>query len=175
MPTINFREMLIKEGIIELRKEPTLEIEDAVKKVLTATGRKILPHVVEDISQAIQVEVDRDKIKIKKFENDTWWLIRTDGQEFHIECINQHNTDKLQKLYAEKDEAYITLEKTTYSPDEFRCKISENIPKHEWDDDNIICIVTNETGNLNPNAKRDIEHAKAVMKLLNIGDPNESS
>lgn len=53
----NYRDMLIEDVLVLLRASPALEVEDAVKKTLKATGRKILPRVVKDISAAIRKEL----------------------------------------------------------------------------------------------------------------------
>ena len=56
MPTIefNYRDMLIEDVLVLLGTEPALATEVAVKQTLRATGRTILPHVVADISAAVE-------------------------------------------------------------------------------------------------------------------------
>lgn len=51
---LHYRNMLISDVQALLRKEPNLGTEDAVKQVLTQTGREILPHVVESITQGVE-------------------------------------------------------------------------------------------------------------------------
>lgn len=109
------------------------------------------------------------QVQIKRFSNGAWWLIDADGQEFRVSSINNHCTQKLQALYTENEgQAYITLEKITeYHSDEYRCKVSR-VSDQGWRDDDVYCLVTNETGNLNPNAERDIAQANEILAKLRI-------
>jgi len=108
------------------------------------------------------------QVEIKRFSNGAWWLL-SDGQEYRISSINNHCLQKLQALYeVDEGRAYMTLEKITeYPSDDYRCKVS-GVSCEGWRDDDVYCLVTNETGNLNPNAERDIARADAVLKLLGI-------
>ena len=108
------------------------------------------------------------KIGIKKFENGAWWLTTENGEEYQITSINNHCTEKLKSIYKEGGPAYITLEPITeYHSNEYRAKISR-VPKPGWRDDDVACLVENQTGNLNPNAARDIAAATKRMKELGI-------
>ena len=112
---------------------------------------------------------ESQQIQIKRFSNGAWWFMCADEQEFRVSSINNHCTQKLQALYKENDgRAYITLEKITeYTSDAYRCKVSR-VADAGWRDDDVYCLVTNETGNLNPNAARDIAQADEILKLLRI-------
>ena len=107
------------------------------------------------------------KVTIKRFSNGAWWFIDADGQEFRVSSINDHCTQKLQTLHTENNKrAYMTLEKITeYPSDAYRCKVSR-VTDDGWRDDDVYCLVTNETGNLNPTAERDIAAADARLKVL---------
>ena len=109
------------------------------------------------------------QIQIRRFSNGAWWFVDADGEEFRVSSINNHCTQKLQALYTENNaRGYMTLEKITeYHSDEYRCKVSR-VADTGWLDDDVYCLVTNETGNMNPNAERDITRADAVLKLLGI-------
>lgn len=109
------------------------------------------------------------QVQIKRFSNGAWWLRTTDGQEYRVSSINNHCTQKLQALHKQNEgRAYITLEKITeYHSDEYRCKVS-GVSSQGWRDDDVYCLVTNETGNLNPNAERDIAQADEILKLLRM-------
>ena len=108
------------------------------------------------------------QIQIRRFSNGAWWFMRADGQEFRVSSINQHCTRKLQAIHTENDgRAYMTLEKITeYPSDAYRCKVSRVVSDEGWRDDDVYCLVTNETGNLNPTAERDIAAADARLKVL---------
>lgn len=110
------------------------------------------------------------EIQIKRFSNGAWWFTTTDGQEYRITSINNHCTQKLQALHTENDKrAYMTLEKITeYHSDNYRCKVSRVSTAQGWLDDDVYCLVTNETGNLNPNAERDIARANEILAKLQI-------
>ena len=112
---------------------------------------------------------EAQQIQIKRFSNGAWWFLSADDQEFRVSSINNHSMQKLQALYTENEgQAYITLEKITeYPSDDYRCKVSR-VSSQGWRDDDVYCLVTNETGNLNPNAERDIARADAVLKFLGI-------
>ena len=59
----------------------------------------------------------------------------------------------------------MTLEKITeYHSDEYRCKVSL-VADAGWRDEDVYCLVTNETGNLNPNAARDIARGGESVKV----------
>ena len=107
------------------------------------------------------------QITIKQFSNGAWWLTRADGQEFRVSSINRHCTQKLKAIHTENNgHAFMTLEKITeYRSDEYRCKVSR-VADEGWRDDDVYCLVTNETRNLNPNAARDIAKADEILKLL---------
>ncbi|MXV74902.1 hypothetical protein F4Z99_11555 [Candidatus Poribacteria bacterium] len=107
------------------------------------------------------------KIQIKHFENGAWWFTCEDGQEYRVTSINQNCTECLEKLHKENGgNGYMTLEKITeYYSNEYRCKVSR-VPDAGWRDEDVYCLVTNETGNLNPNAERDIAQAKRVINLI---------
>lgn len=109
------------------------------------------------------------QIAIRKFQNGAWWLTDADGEEFNVSSINNHCKRKLQAIHEEHNgQAYMTLEKITeYHSDEYRCKIS-SVADQDWRDDDVYCLVTNETGNLNPNAERDIAAATARLKSMGI-------
>lgn len=109
------------------------------------------------------------QVQIKRFSNGAWWLTDADGQDYRISSINNHCKQKLQALYEENEgRAYITLEKITeYPSDEYRCKVS-GVSSQGWRDDDVYCLVPNETGNLNPSAERDIARAEAILKSLGI-------
>ena len=109
------------------------------------------------------------QIQINRFSNGAWWFMREDGQEFRISSINDHCTQKLQALYDQNSgRAYMTLEKITeYPSDDYRCKVSL-VADTGWRDEDVYCLVTNETGNLNPNAARDIARAEKVLNSLGI-------
>lgn len=108
------------------------------------------------------------QVEIKRFSNGAWWFTTTDGQEYRITSINNHCTQKLQALYEANDRrAYMTLEKITeYHSRDYRCKVSRVSTAMGWLDDDVYCLVTNETGNLNPNAERDIAEANAILAKL---------
>lgn len=112
---------------------------------------------------------EAQQIQIRRFSNGAWWFMRADGQEYRITSINDHCTQKLQALYDQNEgRAYMTLEKITeYHSDEYRCKVSL-VSCAGWRDEDVYCLVTNETGNLNPNAERDIAQAEEVLKSLGI-------
>ena len=109
------------------------------------------------------------QITIKRFSNGAWWLTCEDGQEYRVTSINNHCTQKLQALHKVNDgKAYMTLEKITeYHSDAYRCKVSR-VDAAGWRDEDVYCQVTNETGNLNPNAERDIARAEEILRLLGI-------
>ena len=107
------------------------------------------------------------QITIQWFSNGAWWLTNADGQEFRVSSINNHCTQKLKAIHTENNgRAYMTLEKITeYPSDAYRCKVSR-VADEGWRDDDVYCLVTNETGNLNPNAERDIAQADEILKLI---------
>lgn len=109
------------------------------------------------------------QITIKQFSNGALWLTCEDGQEYRISSINDHCTQKLQALHKEHEgRAYMTLEKITeYHSDAYRCKVSR-VADAGWRDDDVYCQVVNETGNLNPNAERDIAQAQELLRKLRI-------
>ena len=108
------------------------------------------------------------QITINQFSNGAWWLTCEDGQEYRITSINNHCTQKLQALHDNDSKAYMTLEKITeYHSNDYRCKVS-SVDTAGWRDDDVYCLVTNETGNLNPNAERDIAEAEELLKKLRI-------
>jgi len=107
------------------------------------------------------------EIQIKHFDNGAWCFTLKNGGQYQVSSINQFCTEKLQKLN-EKNEgkAYITLEPITeYYSHEYRCKVSA-IPDTGWHDNDVYCLVTNETGNLNPNAEQDITAATETLKTI---------
>ena len=111
-----------------------------------------------------------EPIKIRKFDNGAWWVTTQEGQEYMITSINKNCTQKLLKIYKENEaneaKAFITLEKITqYPSDEYRAKISR-IADSGWQDEDVYCQVSNETGNLNPNADIDIAAAKRRIEQL---------
>ena len=108
------------------------------------------------------------KAEILSFDNGAWWLKTENGQEYNVSSVNEHCTEKLRKL-KENGTVYITLEKINeYHSQEYRCKVSAT-DATGWNDEDAYCLVTNETGNLNPNAASDIAAAKRNMALLGIG------
>lgn len=108
------------------------------------------------------------EIQIKRFSNGAWWFTTTEGQEYRITSINNHCTQKLQALYEENNgQAYMTLEKITeYHSRDYRCKVSRVSTAEGWLADDVYCLVSNETGNLNPNAERDIAQADKILEKL---------
>ncbi|MXV74901.1 hypothetical protein F4Z99_11550 [Candidatus Poribacteria bacterium] len=50
----NYRDMLIDDVLAVLRASPHIKVETAVRQTLRATGRKILPRVVKDITEAVK-------------------------------------------------------------------------------------------------------------------------
>ena len=109
------------------------------------------------------------QITIRRFSNGAWWLTCADGQEFRVSSINNHCTQKLEAIHTENSgHAYMTLEKITeYASDAYRCKVS-SVADQDWRDDDVYCLVTNETGNLNLNAARDIAAANEILRLLRV-------
>ena len=95
---------------------------------------------------------EAQQTQIKRFSNGAWWFTRADGEEYRITSINDHCMQKLQALYEQNEgRAYMTLEKITeYVSDEYRCKVSRVVSDAGWRDEDVYCLVTNETGNLNP-------------------------
>ena len=108
------------------------------------------------------------EIKVERFNNGAWWFTTKAGQEYRVASINHYCTEKLENILEKgKGKAYITLEAITeYNSNESRCKISLT-DASGWNDDDVYCLVTNETGNRNPNAKRDI--ATATQRMLQMG------
>ena len=101
--------------------------------------------------------MNAQKVKIKSFQNGAWWFTTEDGQEYAVSSINENSKKCLEALRDNnKGNTYITLERITqYASDEYRCKVSA-VPDSGWRDEDAFCLVTNETGNLNPNAEQDI-------------------
>ena len=109
------------------------------------------------------------QVKLERFDNGAWWLTTQSKQEYRVDSINQHCTEKLEQILKNgKGTAYITLEQITeYHSEASRCKISLTADPG-WNDDDVYCLVTNETGNRNPNAKQDIAAATERMRQMGI-------
>lgn len=109
------------------------------------------------------------EIRVERFDNGAWWFTTKAGQEYRVASINDHCTEKLENILEKGGgTAYMTLEAITeYHSDESRCKISIT-DASGWNDDDVYCLVTNETGNRNPNAKQDIAAATHRMRQMGI-------
>ena len=96
------------------------------------------------------------------------WRLDTGKTVYRITSINAHCTGKLEVLHDAHKPVYMTLEKITeYASDAYRCKVS-SVADQDWRDDDVYCLVTNETGNLNINAARDIAAANEILRLLRV-------
>ena len=56
MLKFNYRDMLLADIKQIMRKNPHLSVEKSVKQALSQTGRKIIPHVVKELSETINKE-----------------------------------------------------------------------------------------------------------------------